>query len=290
MPVNSLTLHGIEFTIQTNVVSYIQPFQHMSWNIQTRDLSSDTQILYNNVYLILDRDNEQSNAFGHWVLESCIFVLHYSELKKIYPTLKVVLKDKRDFKILFLKYLGIHINDIVYSLEPNNTCIFPPCFYLGTTDSLPGWHMNLIKDFMALFHKETIEKTIPFVLLPRQKKENYIGNDRTFPTKEIENYILDLDSSSVILNTDTITDLSEQINTIQRADIVVVTSGSPATVNSIFANNSKYIILGKDDTYDKLQTLEILKYIINICEKEYNNKIIFSNSLSLNDFIEALKS
>jgi len=256
----------------------------MYWSIQKNEVLSDAEILDDNVYLILDRDNEVSNAFAHWVLESCIFLVHYSELKKIYPSLKVVLKDKRDFKSIFLKYLGIDINDIVYKLEPNNKCIFPPCFYLGTTDSLPMWHITLIKDFMALFHKNQIEKTIHTVFLPRQKKENFVNNDRVFHTKDIEDYIVDLDDSNVILHTDTITDLTDQINTIQRADIVVVTSGSAATVNSMFCNNSKYIVLGKDDTYKKLQTFEIFKLINNICEKEYKNKVQFTNAVSLESY------
>ena len=281
---NSITVNDIEFIIKRNVISYVRSHEG-KWDIKTSDNLSE--ILTENKYLIIDRDNDASNAFGHWILESYIFVMHYFKLKKEVPNLKLLLKDKRDFKSIFLKYLGINTSDIEYSLEINNTCIFPPYFDLGSSNTLSKWHSKLIKDFMSLFHNGDIEKTIPIVFLPRQTKENYVNNNRTYDTRDIERYITELDSSNVILNTDLITDLNEQINTIQRAHIVVVTDGSPALINSIFSNNSKYIILGKIHFGSNY---EIVKEVINTSETEYNNKIIFSNSCSLNDFIEALNS
>lgn len=313
MTLNTLDIHGISFRIEKNVVSYSYNPGSI-WDIITKEESLDTNTLDENVYLILDRDNVDSNAFGHWVLESCVFVKYYSELKNIYPNLKVVLKDKRDFKILFLKYLGLEDTDIIYTLEtvnPShiefhtaplvgnrdrcelpqqfNTCIFPPFFHLSMIEPLPLWHSSLIKDFMALFHKEPVEKTIPIVFLPRQTKENFACNERSYPTEDIQKYILDLDPLNVILNTDSISDLNEQIRILQKAKIVVLTDGSPAFINQLFTIRSKVVVLGKSFLYaihSKRDT--ITQALLNESSIKYGNQLVYSDSLSLDDVKEVL--
>ena len=74
-----------------------------------------------NYYFIADTLYDE--AFGHWVLETGIYLPLFITLKKTYPNLKLVLRSKRMFKKLFCDFFGI--KDVVYSLEPNNVCFFP---------------------------------------------------------------------------------------------------------------------------------------------------------------------
>ena len=85
----------------------------------------------------------------------------------------------------------------------------------------------------------------------------------------------------VILNTDNIVDLTQQINMVNSSSNVILTAGSAYFVNGLFCKNSHIIVL--DDSYIwQIDTFMKLKYIHDkICE---NNKVFFIKSNDNNVF------
>jgi len=215
-------------------------------------------------YFIIDA-NSGFDAFGHFVYEGLVYIDIYLELKKTIPDLKIYLKSVKQFKILLLRYFGLNDNDISYNLENNNACYFPR--NLGARNTKE--HYSQIDILISKFRPDSNpEKSIPILMLPRQKKENFIGNNRVYYTDELEKIILSIDSRNKILNTDNIKDLNEQVEMIRKSSIIIVTDGSPALVNSMFAYNSHFIILGDDVTRVQCKDIEenkpnFWKHIIN---------------------------
>ena len=188
------------------------------------------------------------------------------ELKESIPELKLHIPEKKDFKVLILKYLGVKEEDICYEMDSSNKCyLINKIIDHNHYNTDKEYHNDSLEEYSYIFlQKEPIEKTIPILILPRQKKENYIGNARVYYTEEIENYVLELDSRNKVLHTDTITDLKEQIEIIQKAHIIIVTDGSPALVNSLFAFNSHVIILGCIVQYEQVPSYQFLAKIMEL--------------------------
>jgi hypothetical protein len=214
------------------------------YNVKKYELSGQSwTITYNSFnkieepcskYFILEK-NESHNAFAHFFYECGPHVKVYLELKKGIPDLKLHLLEKKDFKLLVLRYLGVKEEDIYYEMDPSNRCYLINKNIDNDHYSIDTEYHNIVfEQYQYNFlPKESIEKTIPILILPRQRKENYIGNNRVYYTEEIEKIILDLDPRNKVLHTDTITDLKEQIEIIQKSYIVIVTDHSPALVNPL---------------------------------------------------------
>ena len=181
-----------------------------SWSISFHSFSNIEETC--SKYFIIEK-NENNNAFGHFFYECGPHVKIYLELKKTIPDLKLHLLEKKDFKLLILIYLGVKEEDICYEMDPLNKCyLINKIIDANHYNNDKEYHNNALEEYRYYFlPQEDIEKTIPILILPRQKKENYIGNARFYYTEEIEKYVLELDSRNRVLNTDIITDLKEQI-------------------------------------------------------------------------------
>jgi hypothetical protein len=284
-------------------------------NVKTYNLTNEFlwQITLNNIedhpekeiqpYFIMSR-NDASNAFFHWVFDDCIYIEEYYKLKKEIPNLKIHIGNNRNFKRIFLKYLKVQPEDIICNLEPINTCYFSDTLHMRQSkifnNDITKSHMkDRVDRFINYFGPEKIEdiqKTIPILLLPRQNKENYIGNNTEFFTEHIEQIILSTDNRNKILNTDTITDLNDQINMIRNAYIIIVTNGSASIINSMFAHNSHIIILGDNiakNNYNKNPEHLATDYIIDKSTSNNLSMVSFPTypgsypqQININDLIE----
>jgi hypothetical protein len=129
--------------------------------------------------------------------------------------------------------------------------------------------------------------------MPRQVKENYVGNNRVYNTIQHEELILHLDKSNKVLHTDTINELEEQIKIIQNSEIVIITDGSPILVNILFSSNSKVIVLNDTitDNSSKRYTLKFLpmNYIFKRIIEKNNLELIYTRDLSVVSLYECLK-
>jgi hypothetical protein len=112
-------------------------------------------------------------------------------------------------------------------------------------------------------------KDIDILFLPRQKKENYVSNNRTHNTKDLEDVIL-LMNNCYVLHTDKLTELKDQINFILRAKNIIVTDGSPYLINSLISLNANIICIG-DVILHQIPNFTEMRMIKSIIET--NNKV-----------------
>jgi len=212
------------------------------------------------------------DAFAHWVYESAIYLPIFTKLKEIYPTIKIVLKEKKQFKSLFLKFFNIMETDIVYDMHSNNVCLFPsPISALNDNHNLTDVYKQIIVQFITNFSQSRIEPCLyDYIILPRQTKENYKNNDRTYDMNVLYDAVTSITTKYNSLHTDTIIDLKDQIAAIQSASCVILTDGSPFLVNNMFCNHQKLIVL---DTVTVYQSSFLFKqqYIIETISKINNN-------------------
>jgi hypothetical protein len=188
-------------------------------------------------YLILDF--QATDAFFHFIAESVVYFPLFHKLKVKFPCLKIILRNKKDYHRTIGRFYNIKPEDFVYKLDSNyNVCIFTlPIIPLNTnylTYDFKLYSNNLINSLNTIEY----EKTIDILILPRQKKENYHG--RHTDISDIINNI----PSATILNTDDISELTEQIKIVKQSKIIIVLEGSAFLFNGLFAKNSKIIHLG----------------------------------------------
>ena len=251
-----------------NVSGYIYA-NFNSWELEVNDILNDT-IVPDNYYFIADTLYDE--AFGHWVLETGIYLPLFITLKKTYPNLKLVLRSKRMFKKLFCDFFGI--KDVVYSLEPNNGCFFPSPISALNDKSISDEFKKQTRIFRNYFTPtSTVEHE--FVILPRQIKENYAPNDRKISFQNLINY---LGERARILNTDEITKLEDQINIVNSGKNICLSEGSPFDVNSLFCKNKTIYIVDVSETFKQQREIYSKSKFILELHKENNNIIYISQT------------
>ena len=235
----TLELDSYRFLQVSTVISYTfcQTTKN-TWIVHVDASAADSS--FAPVYLIID--HYSSDAFAHWVYESAIYLAMYPTLKSMYPSLKLVLSAKKNFKSLFCDYLKIPETDILYTIpEGANYCLFPsPISNLSYKEPPSVLHDTYYERFFKLLDDCPIvdKEPVDYLIMPRQSKENYTGNERTIEFEAIYNYFkLHPTKSHRILHTDTITDLVDQINELRSAKVIICHDGSALLVNGMFIKN-----------------------------------------------------
>jgi len=215
------------------------------------------------------------DAFGHWVYESAIYLPLFHSLKQLYPNIKLVLKEKKKYKWLFLKFFSIQESDVIYDSEMQkyNICLFPsPISSLNDNEYFNNTYTDIINNFIQLFNTINIpaeSKKYDCIVMPRQTKENYIGNNRFYSMDFIYRFIEDNSLTYFTLNTDDIDDLTEQIKAIQSATTVILTDGSPFHVNLLFCKHQRIHIIDTI-TQEQQKIFQKKKYTIETVSKLNN--------------------
>jgi hypothetical protein len=277
-------MNDIKHNFIDNVISYkITEHSKKEFDIKISNLETN---LEKNNYYILEWDPDSSSAFAHWVYECAVYIPYYLELKKKIPNLKIYVTNKKKFKDIFLEYLGVELNDIVYSIELPNTCVFHEFISLGLS-FVSDEYKIILDNFLNYFPKK-YEKENNILFMPRQVKENYIGNNRVYNTKDHEELIIGIDENNKILYTDTIEKLEDQIIMVQNSKTIIVTDGSPSSVNILFSKNSDIIILNDNLIKKQVNIYEVYKYIFErIIEKNELN-IKYTKDMSVHSLIDIL--
>ncbi len=218
-----------------------------------------------------------NDAFAHWVYESAIYLPLFNSLKIQYPNIKLLLKTHKTFKLLFTNFLGIPDSDVIYDTNMNheNICIFPSPISSLNDKSITGTYQKLVDKFASLFANFTpiqIDNKNDYVVLPRQKKENYNANDREYDVNFIYNILKQKNKSFDVVETDTITDLTKQINSLQMSNNVILTDGSPFLVNIMFCKHQKVFVIDRITQNQSSKYIKIFFVINHICRK---NKLYF---------------
>lgn len=234
-----------KYKLVRNVKSY-EFVDFCKWNITLLNscenkIESNQNIQY---YLIIDTIFH--DAFAHWVFECAVYLPLFHKLKELYPNLKLYLKSKKNFKILFTTHLGINQDDITYTIDINNICIFPAPITSLNDNCITEEYKLLIDELVNKLNIPLNTKSICNLFSPRGGVENFWGNHRIHNTSDIETVFVNQDDDNMykILYTDKITSLNEQINIISMTKNVILSDGSAFLVNGFFCNNSKIIILG----------------------------------------------
>jgi hypothetical protein len=163
------------------------------------------------------------------------------------------------YKKLFYDYFDICETDIVYQLETFNLCLFPkPISSLHVNSNIDLWKEQVDYLFNILNGEVNgYEKDISLLMMPRQRKENYKNNDRCYDTLDLENFI---QKSGVLLHTDEILVLREQIAPLHRSKNVILTGGSPYFVNGLFCQDTNLVVLD-DFMVPQIKAFIKLRYI-----------------------------
>ena len=194
--------------------------------------------------------------------------------------LRLLLDKDRVFKRLTLKAYEIPIECVIFggaaSLPKSNLCIFPPLILLNDMNiniplfsALWSSHIN----FLSSSAISTPCKNISVLALPRQKRENYIPNDRIIPYSDEFCDWTKQQVNGFVLRTDEICDLFEQVRIINSSRTIVLDYGSSFLFNGSLAQNSLIIVVnGTLLAFPSLQSME--KWMIS-----RGNRIVYVNDL-----------
>jgi hypothetical protein len=234
-----------------------------SWIIDTFDKTTSEN---KNTYLIIDTIFNE--AFSHWVFESAIYLDLFLLLKEKYPTIKLQLKTKRTFKLLFCRLFNIDEEDIVYTLEPSNISFFPSPISLMNNKELPQEYIEQLRVFFLKFNQyKSTEVSSAVLIIPRQTKENYHATDLSYNFDTLGECLKS--RSYEFFHTDSVTDLKDQIYKVSSASTIILTDGSPFLVNAMFAKNARIMIVDTRTIDQSIKYPKLKKVIDN--SKELNN-------------------
>jgi hypothetical protein len=260
-------LYVIENVINYDLINY------NTHSISTCPSPDVKEIQY---YLVVDLLHH--DAFSHWVYESAIYLPLFRRLKDLYSNIKVVLKGKKTYKLLFLDFFNISPDDVVYKdISANNVCFFPsPISAQNDNAYFTENYRQIIYKFISIFHQYKTENTTMYdsVVLPRQTKENYLNNNKTYDMSSIYKGLNDKNANYKIINTDEITALSVQIQGLRSSHNIILTDGAPFLVNNMFCMHSKISIID-NITIGQFQLFKKLKYITDTCCELNNNKYTY---------------
>jgi hypothetical protein len=217
-------------------------------------------------------------AFMHWVFESAIYLPIFHHLKKIYKDMKLVLNGRKQYKTLFLNFFAIPESDIVYQddMSAKNICLFPSPISSLNANSISETYKKILSNFLHVFQTyiHSVKQKYDCIVMPRQTKENYVANDRTYDMTHIYKSLNEKNIKYLVLNTDEITDLTEQITSVRSSSNIILVDGSAFTVNNIFCIKSKIFVIG-NITPSQAQRFVKLKYIIDTISKVNGNTIVY---------------
>jgi len=266
-----------DFSVVNNVLDY-EHIDFNYWNIKALSPGyleglDKLKPTGNPIYIILE--TKFHGAFGHWFFESAIWLPQVKKILDSYPNSKIHLKETKGFKLQILEFFGISKDRISTQLQANNTCIFVnPCTALNDAGD-PGKFKEMLGAFSDEFFRNPINKTINYLLMPRQKKENFVYNDRQVGTDDLEEYIKSLPSSE-IYNTDNSPTFAHQVKALQSSRHILVTDGSPFMVNAFLTKYSVITVLGDALVPNQRKTDRKLQAV---CEQiEHNNAVRYVHS------------
>ncbi len=269
-----------DFTLVHNLVSY-EHFEFNSWKISALIPGYEIGVgkLDNQspqIYIIID--TQFHDAFSHWFFESAIWLPKIKFILDAHPNAKIHLKGVKGYKTQILEFFGITADQIATEFsQQNNLCIFVnPCTAFNDQTEYKKFQ-SMLADFWEQFHIELPVKKIDYLLMPRQKKGNYISNNREVNTDDLELYLRNISSSS-IFNAEHSPTFADQINAVQSSKHILVPDGSAFLVNAFLAKNSVIAVLGDTLVPCQRQVQEKMRVL---CEHiEHHNAVMYVHSTS----------
>ena len=267
-----------DFAVVRNVINY-EHVDFNCWNISalTPNFEKDINNLADcssSIYIILDTQFHE--AFGHWFFESAIWIPKIKNILENYPNAKIHLKEIKGYKKQILEFFNIPLDRVTTKIDDqSNACVFTnPCTAINELTEHKKFKA-MLEEFSREFDRKVTKKTISYLLMPRQKKDNYLANDRHVGSDDLESYLEKI-SSSKIFNTDLSPTFADQIQTVQSSKYILVTDGSPFLVNAFIARHSSIIVLGDSLVPEQRKSIEKISIL---CEHiEHHNAVSYVHS------------
>jgi hypothetical protein len=241
-------------------------------------------------YLIID--TLHNDAFGHWVYESAIYLLLFIQLRRLYPKIKLHLQCHKEYKRMFYEHFGIDKTDVSLELKPNNICIFPLPITAHNKNTICQDYIAQVDAFCSYIWSSVptnVNKNISILLMPRQTKENYVGNDRAYNIEDIYSN-LDKVPNTVVLNTDNIKTLQDQIELVNSSKNIILHGGAAYFFNGMISNNANLVVLDATHHLGQLKQYIKLKYSDYIVQRRNTiNNISNSDSFRYEHIKEYLE-
>jgi hypothetical protein len=266
--------------------------------IDTTNLDRDVEFMY----LSLDTA-EGKDCVGHWIWECSFFINDIKKYSEEYNLpIKILLSNKKAYKLNILSDFGFNESDIVYSNKMTNhstdlnlnyvipeeeeyVLIVPSFFYLWKTSRNSEIFFNKVAEFRKYYidNLPAITKTIDITYISRSQKENYSGNNRKFINFKDFRSLMN-EKNVNILDIDTLSSLKPQFHTVLSSKVIIVEAGSAFTINCAFiASNSHIIIINDIHHYNNPNNTEWLHMLLKLVESRNNTVEIFSRGDKTNN-------
>lgn len=279
-----------------------EPINCYTWEItyESKKLPDNTTTP---IYFILDTYNHR--AFSHWVYENATWIPSYIELKKQYPSMRLVIQGHKNFKDLYFEYYNVAKEDICLQseIEPINYVFFHT--YISLNDkNLPSVYFDNVTKYKEKLNTITMSKTIPLLYLPRGTKENFIGNNNRVYNVQDELKQIVKQFGGTVYETDTTTSLLQQIQIVKSACIILLDYGSNLWVNGLFAENSHIIclnigwehhslFLGMGTLWDRIHQknslTQVFAYPSNVSNSDGLPVVCFHLNTIVNELLKSLR-
>jgi hypothetical protein len=210
-------------------------------------------------------DSPDNEAFCHWVFESAILL---PELRK-----GIVLSSKKTYKTLFCRYFGIRDDEIRY--DPNR--LADMSFRL-IDNTIPQGYPQLLETFFTKFSSSVIPD-VDFIVMPRQKKENYTPNDRPCPLTPFLDVFQKSRRTHRIVHTDDITNLQTQIDLVNSGRNLVVVDGAAFLVNGMFCSGKHIYVISCSLVEEQSKIYPMMKLIYDKIKEKNNVTFIKADQL-----------
>jgi len=263
-----------------------------------------------NVYFALD--DLYDDAFGHWIVECAVFLDYWKELRGMFPHIKLLLRQPKRYKKLFLPVFGVAPEDVVYfsggwprisesyplpipTSVPGpyplpNLVFFPPGLYASDhLVDIPFFaerhlaFVERVKEYSRSFIDNSSKWNRSVLILPRGKVENLASNDRVIPELDVLAHMVESENifGAKVLRTDDVKDIRHQVAELANAKVIFVGAGSAAYVNVLFAENATVYALGRGSVMSFSNTFPLNQKIWDLASKK--NKLIICEK-ALDDF------
>lgn len=273
-----------EKIVYENLKSYKYELCKEILNVEFYDNNANNDKFYDEKthYYIIDCPG--SDAFGHWILETFIFIELLIELNKNIDNIKILTSNTRKYVKSFLNFFNIK-NEVVYTIENyNNICYFPKIYSINETNIIEDTYYNYHLNYYINYIKNNIidlNYHNKVVLLPRNSIDNYVSNDRKI--NNIDNIKeLVINNGGTVIDTYNLNNIFYQFSILNNSDNIILDYGSSLFVNAMFLNN-KNIYVFDDYNYFYLHNLN-KSYMSNILIEKIlannNVKIISTNDLN----------
>jgi hypothetical protein len=265
-----------------------------TWKIK---LNENTDIINPHIFFICEI---HPTAVSHWVYESAVYLELFKLLKEKYVNIKLLIIGKKTFKTLFFNLFGISNEDVIYQdISPQentyiipygntaNICIFPSPISSQLCKSINSAYSQQLIRLCNFFKKLDIENnySIETLIMPRQKKENYVSNDRSIDLSHICDFFQKKNYNHSILNTDDITDLKQQIKLVRSSKYIILCDGAALALNLLFCSNKSFHIITRNSENQR-QYYPMASLLIDTLCSFNNNKLVYFNDQD--DFLRSI--